>query len=172
MTQAQGKAWYAIRSKPHKEKSLYGELLSRGIETFYPQLRVNPVNPRARKWVPYFPGYLFVHVDLEKTGLRPMNRIPYSIGLVMFNDHAPTVPEALLHKIDQKLHAISEAGGETFFDIQPGDTVKLVNGGFAGYEAIFEERLNGGDRVRILIKMLSDRYVPAEVDAGMIKKQD
>ena len=166
-----GKAWYTIRSKPHKERSLYGELLARGIETFYPQLRVNPVNPRSRKLVPYFPGYMFIHVDLEDTGLRPMNRIPYSIGLVMFNDYAPTVPEKLLQKIDQKLQSISIAGGETFFEIQPGDTIKLVNGGFEGYEAIFEERLDGSDRVRILIKMLSDRYVSAEVDAGMIKKQ-
>ena len=162
--------WYVMRSKPHKEKSLYGELRARGIETYFPQLRVNPVNPRARKLVPYFPGYLFVHIDLEETGLRPMNRIPYSIGLVMFNEEPPTVPEALLHKIDQKLATIAEAGGETFFEIQSGDTVTLISGGFAGYEAIFEERLNGSDRVRILIKMLSDRYVSAEVDGGAIKK--
>ena len=170
--QTPGKAWYVIRSKPYKEKSLYGELISRDIETFYPQLRVNPVNPRSRKWVPYFPGYMFVHVDLVEIGLRPMNRIPHSIGLVMFNDLVPSVPENLLHKIDLKLQAITEAGGETFFEIQPGDKIKLINGGFSGYEAIFEERLNGSDRVRILIKMLSDRYISAEVDGGMIQKND
>jgi transcriptional antiterminator RfaH len=171
-TQDQGLEWYVIRSKPHKEMSLYGELLSREIQTFYPQLRVNPVNPRSRKWVPYFPGYMFVRVNLEETGIRSMNRIPYSIGLVMFNDHIPAVPEPLLRKIDQKLHAITEAGGETFFAIQPGDTVKLISGSFAGYDAIFEERLNGNDRVRILIKMLSNRYVSADVDAGMIEKKE
>lgn len=171
-SQDSGLEWYVIRSKPHKEVSLYGELLARGIPTFYPQLRVNPVNPRSRKWVPYFPGYMFVQVNLEETGIRPMNRIPYSIGLVMFNEHVPTVPEPLLRKIDQKLHAITEAGGETFFDIQPGDTVKLINGSFAGYKAIFEERLNGSDRVRILIKMLTGRFVSAEIDAGMIEKAE
>lgn len=96
--QTPGSEWYVIRSKPHKEKSLYGELLSRDIKTFYPQLRVNPVNPRARKWVPYFPGYMFIKVNLKETGIRAMNRIPYSIGLVMFNDHVPAVPEALLKK--------------------------------------------------------------------------
>ncbi len=166
------KAWYTIRSKPHKERSLYGELRARDIETFYPQLQVNPVNPRARKRVPYFPGYMFIHVNLEETGIRMMNRIPYSIGLVMFDEYAPPVPEALLHQIDQKLIAISEAGGETFFAIQPGDPVTLVDGAFEGYEAIFEERLKGSDRVRILIKMLSDRYIAAEVNAGNIKKID
>lgn len=67
---------------------------------------------------------------------------------------------------------IKKAGGEIFFDIQQGDTVNLISGGFSGYQAIFEERLNGHDRVRVLIKMLSDRYVSVEVDAGTIKKQE
>ena len=61
-------AWYVLRSKPHKESMLFGQLKAYGIETYFPVLRVKPVNPRSRKERPYFPGYLFVHVDLAETG--------------------------------------------------------------------------------------------------------
>jgi len=46
------------------------------------------------------------------------------------------------------------------------EMVEISHGVFAGYEGIFEERLKGDERVRVLLKMLSDRYVPAEVAAG------
>jgi len=163
--------WYAIRSKPNKESSFQRELISRDFEVYYPQLRVNPVNPRSRKWIPYFPGYLFIHVDLQETGTRVLNRIPQSIGLVMFGDYAPVVPEVMLKRIDEKLKLIAQAGGEKYDGLKKGDVVDISSGAFAGYEAIFEERLAGEDRVRVLLKMLSSRYVPVDLNAGAITKR-
>jgi transcriptional antiterminator RfaH len=164
--------WYALRSKPNKEAMLERELISRDIEVYFPRLRVNPVNPRSRKWVPYFPGYLFVKVDLAAIGINSLNRVPNANKLVMFDDYAPPVSEVLLGRIDAKLAAIAEAGGQSFFDIQPGEMVEISHGVFAGYEGIFEERLKGDERVRVLLKMLSDRYVPVEVDAGWVTKRE
>jgi len=65
--------WYALRSKPHKEEAVLHQVVTRGYEVFYPRLRVKPVNPRARKIQPYFPGYMFIHVDLEEAGLSTFN---------------------------------------------------------------------------------------------------
>ena len=90
----------------------------------------------------------------------------------MFGDYVPPVSESMLLKIDSKLAAISAAGGQTFFQINPGDRVEITSGAFAGYEAVFEERLQGEERVRVLLKMLSDRYIPMEIHAGMVKKRD
>ena len=164
--------WYALRSKPNKEAMLERELISRDIEVYFPRLRVNPVNPRSRKWVPYFPGYLFVKVDLTATGINYLNRVPNANKLVMFGDYIPPVSEALLWRIDAKLSAIAEAGGQSFFAIQPGEKVEISHGVFAGYEGIFKERLKGDERVRVLLKMLSDRYVPVEVNAGWVTKRE
>ena len=58
-------SWYVIHSKPRKENQVYSQLQARAIETFYPTIRVKPVNPRSAKIRPYFPGYLFVRVDLD-----------------------------------------------------------------------------------------------------------
>ncbi len=70
-------SWYAIRSKPRKEEPLWGQLLAGEIETFYPRLRVRPINPRSRKVVPYFPGYMFVNADLEDVGASTFNYMPF-----------------------------------------------------------------------------------------------
>ena len=164
--------WYTIRSKPNKEFALERELIARNFNVMFPQLYVNPVNPRSRKVVPYFPGYMFIHVDLAKTGIRPLNRIPQSIGLVMFDDYVPIVSDQIIVQLENKMRAIAEAGGIVFENLHPGDPVEIVSGVFTGYQGIFEERLSGADRVRILLKMLADRYIPMEIEPGAILKID
>jgi hypothetical protein len=49
--------------------------------------------------------------------------------------------------------------------------VVVQDGPFEGYEAIFDVRLPGSERVRILLKMLSDRHLPIELRAGQIRKK-
>src|SRR5207253_8987659 len=56
-----------------------------------------------------------------------------------------------------------------FADLHKGDTVKITGGPFAGYEAIFDLRLKGADRVRVLLELLR-RQVTVEIDSGSIRK--
>ena len=58
--------WYALRSKPNKEDFLAKQLEAYDVDVFFPRIHVKPVNPRSRKTRPYFPNYLFVHVDFCK----------------------------------------------------------------------------------------------------------
>jgi len=162
--------WYALNSHPHKEEALHRQAQSQGIEVFYPCVRANPVNPRARKIRPYFPGYLFVHIDLETVGSNLFQWMPHARGLVTFGDEPAIVPDALVHAIQRRVNEISAAGGEVLDGLQPGDTVVIEAGPFAGYEALFDLRLAGTERVRVLLKMLSDRNVPLELRAGQIRK--
>ena len=77
--------WYVVRSKPNKEMALWRELTARGLECFYPQLRVRPVNPRSRRIRSYFPGYLFLHTDIEQIGVSTLQWMPFSSGVVSFD---------------------------------------------------------------------------------------
>lgn len=164
--------WYALRSKPRKEDVVWRQLQAKGIENFYPRLRINPVNPRSKKYKPYFPGYLFIHVDLEENGISSFQWIPHTLGLVSFGGEPADVPEHLIHAIARKLKEIADAGGEVFDQLKKGEIVRIHDGPFRGYEAIFDTRIAGSERVRVLLKLLDDqRQVPLELRASQIKKR-
>lgn len=161
--------WYVVRTKPRKEDFLADQMLIRKIEIFNPRIRVQTVNPRARKVKQYFPGYVFVHMDLEQTGISSMQFIPGASGLVTFGGEAAGVPDGLIHAIQRRVDEINEAGGELFEVLQTGETVVIHSGPFAGYEAIFDARLPGSERVRVLLKLLKNRQMPVELLVGQVR---
>ena len=162
--------WYALRSKPRKENVLWRQAQEHGFEVFYPRLRVNPVNPRSQKIKPYFPGYMFVRTDLEASGLSTFQWMPHSTGLVCFGGEPSVVPENLIHAIRRRVEEIAQAGGEVFDGLKPGDVIRISYGPFVGYEAIFDARLPGSARVRVLLQLLSERRVPLELDVSHIQQ--
>lgn len=161
--------WYVLRSKPYKEALVWQQALSHGLETYYPRLKVRPVNPRSRKIKPYFPGYLFVRADLDQVGLSTFQWMPHALGLVCFGGVPAPVPGELIAGIRQRLGEIQSAGGELLHRVKPGDRVVIQDGPFAGYEAIFDTRLRGKGRVRVLLQLLNDGCIPMELGVGQIK---
>jgi transcriptional antiterminator RfaH len=163
--------WYALRSKSRKEDAVFRQLQSQGHEVFYPCLRVHPVNPRSRKIVPYFPGYLFVEIDLEQLGISVFQWMPHTLGLVSFGGEPSIVPENLILAIQKRVDDINAAGGEIFDGLKPGDAVWISEGPFHGYEAIFDGRLPGSERVRVLLEFLGNRRkVPVVLEASQIQQ--
>jgi transcription antitermination factor NusG len=165
-----GLQWFVLRSKPNKELALWRELSARGLESFYPQLHVRPVNPRSRKIRPYFPGYLFLHTDIEQVGTSAFQWIPFSSGLVSFDGLPAMVPDNLIQAIRRHVDEINAAGGEQFAGLKRGETVVIQGGPFDGYEAIFDTRLAGTERVRVLLKLLRARQMNVELPAAQIQR--
>lgn len=164
--------WYALRSKPRMEDMVWQQLVAKELETFYPRLRVHPVNPRSKKIKPYFPGYLFVKVDLEETGISFLKWMPHTLGLVSFGGEPAQVPDNLIFALKKRVQEINDAGGEVFDGLQSGDTVYIHSGPFKGYEAIFDSRVPGKERVRVLLQLLDQkRSIPAEIGASQIRKK-
>jgi transcriptional antiterminator RfaH len=166
-----GLNWYALRSKPRKEEVLWRQLRSQEIVVYYPRLKVQPVNPRSRKVRPYFPGYMFIQADIDSVGLSTFQWMPHANGLVCFGEEPAVVPENLVHAIRKRVEEISEAGGELFDGLQQGERILISEGPFAGYEAIFDARLPGSERVRVLLQLLNNkRQVPIELDSAKIQR--
>ena len=165
------KYWYTLRSKPRKEDVVWRQALSQGFESYLPRLRVNPVNPRSRKYKPYFPGYLFVLADLEASGQSIFQWMPHTLGLVSFGGEPAMVPENLVEAVRLRVEQVNAAGGEEFDGIKSGDVIHISSGPFSGYEAIFDARLPGTVRVRVLLELLgSRRQVPITLEVGQIEK--
>lgn len=162
--------WYTIRTKPHHEQIVFNYLRSQEIDSFLPMVKVNPVNPRARKQRPYFPGYLFVHCDLIQLGANKLNYAPGAQHLVSFDGEPAVVPQLMIEQLQQRLFEIESAGGLVFDQLEPGDKVKIVRGPFAGFEAIFNARLSGKERVEVLLAFLSSHPHSVQLNSADIDK--
>ncbi len=80
------------------------------------------------------------------------------------------VPENLIHAIRRHVDQINAAGGEQFVDLKKGETVVIQGGPFDGYEAVFDTRLAGTERVRVLLKLLRARQMNVELPAAQIQR--
>ena len=157
--------------RAREEEILWKQVQDKGVEVFYPRLRVHPVNPRSRKIKPYFPGYMFVHIDLAEQGQSIFQWMPHTVGLVCFGGEPAIVPDHLINAIRRKVEEIAQAGGEIFAGLEHGDVVLIEHGPFEGFDAIFDARLPGSERVRVLLQLLSNRLVPVELDAAQITQK-
>lgn len=162
--------WYVIHSQVNKEDSLKRQLEIKGLTYFYPTLRVKPVNPRSRKIRPYFPGYLFISLDLNQTSASDLQWMPYSAGLVSFGGEPARVPDNIIEALRRKLPAINDETQSVSDGLEAGDTIVIKGGPFEGFEGIFQTHLSGKERVQILLKMLSNQVVPLDLPESQVER--
>ena len=161
--------WYAVQTKPHKE-FMVRDALARldHVQPFLPILRVNPVNPRSRKVRPFFPGYLFLEADLDQVGISAVQWTP-GVTRILGTDGEPCpIPLHVIQEIRSRVHAVQEdeAHGGRF---RHGDLVRITAGAFEGFEGMFDTRLGGKTRARILVEFLG-RLTAAEVDVRNLEE--
>jgi len=162
--------WYVLRSKPNKEDALYKQVMHRGFEAFYPRQTLKPVNPRARKTKSYFTSYMFVHIKLQETGLSIFQWMPYSAGLVNFDGEPAIIPADIMQALIKSIESLTQNEVDAHNDFLPGNPLKVISGPFAGYEAIFDTRLSGNDRIRILLNLAKGNRMSVELPASHVEK--
>jgi len=161
--------WYVMHSKPQKEALLRERLRIQRIEVYLPSIRIKPVNPRARKEQPFFPGYLFVHVDLEKIPISELQRIPGSTGMVCYGGEPAYVGDALIQTIQKQVEEITDSADRYVDRFRSGDLVVIKDGPFATYKAMFDCRLSGSDRVRVLLELLQGQKMRLELSGRQLQ---
>ncbi len=163
--------WFALRCKPRKEEVVCAQLSLRNIEVFYPRIRVQVINPRAASVRAYFPGYVFIHANLSDIGFNALQWLPGASGVVSFGGEPASVPDGLIEAVRRKVDRINGSGGEFYDGLKLGETVEISSGPFAGYEAIFDARLPGTERVRVMLKLLQKRQFLVELPAAQVQRQ-
>jgi transcription elongation factor/antiterminator RfaH len=163
--------WYVLHSKPLKEALLWEQLSLQNIESYYPCIRVQPISAHARRVKPYFPGYIFGHVDLEQTNLSTLQWMPGAAGIVAFGGIPSSVPDHVIVAIRKRVDEINTAGRDWLESLKSGDIVTIQAGPFYGYDAIFDARLSGEARVRVLLRLLNTRQFPLELSGSQIQSK-
>ena len=132
-------------------------------------MRVEPVNPRARKIRPFFPGYLFAYVDLDQVGLSAVQWSAGVTRIVGYGEKPISIPDHVITEIRHRVDETQQKDPLGLGQFQRGDRVRITAGPFEGFEGMFDGRLGGQTRSRILLEFVG-RLTAAEVDIRTLEK--
>lgn len=153
-----GERWFAIQSQPHREPLAANQLRNQGFHVFLPLLSKTWRHARRMqtRLVSFFPGYLFIVLDLDRDRWRSVNCTFGVQQLVMIGGESrptplpPGVIEAIISKVDERscLHPNGL--------LRVGQQVQIVDGPFGDRMGELIS-LDGAGRVRVLIELFGGR---------------
>ncbi len=149
--------WYLVKTKPREEERVLRYLRFANYNYMFPTYWKTVLFGRKREKKPLFPGYVFVCLQLK----RDYHKIRYTRGVSGFVKFGG-LPVPIHERIIESLRERTREDGTVKMISRPlrkGEVVKIAEGPFAGFEAVFVESLNDGERVALLLKGLNSARV-------------
>ncbi len=146
-------AWYLVYTKPAREDLAVLHLERQDYEVYLPKLKVyrRRGGRRVRVIEPLFPRYLFIRLSDKTDNWGPIRSTIGVSGLVRFGMQAARIPGELVKTLRQResddgVHELTPK------PLEPGQKVRIADGPFSGYEAVFC-RPAAKDRVALLLQI-------------------
>lgn len=153
-----GLRWYVVQTQPRREDLALQHLARQHFLAICPRIRrVQRLGAhRVRSLQPYFPGYLFVQLDLDQHRWRSINGTIGVLRLVSFGDGAQGLPAALPGGFVEQLQALSADQDEVRFaeQLAPGQAVRVIGGPFDQLCGTLSAA-SSLERVTVLLDLLS-----------------
>jgi transcription antitermination factor NusG len=163
-----GARWFALWTHSHCEQLVRDQLTATGFSAYLPMIRT--WSRRAGKQrlipVPMFPGYLFVHDEMDK---HSYVRILSARGVVRILgerwDRLAPIPDAEIEGLQHVLKTDAAVLPHPY--LREGQRVRIAHGPLAGVEGIFvRSRPNRG--LLVLSVDLLHQSVAVEVDCTAV----
>jgi transcriptional antiterminator RfaH len=162
-----GGAWYCLRSGPKQEciAAVHLRMLE-GVTVFCPRIRFKRPTRQGVVWVvePMFPAYLFARFELTEM-YRHVQYARGVSGIVRFGSQYPIIREEALAQ--WRNHTGYSEIKELNYEVGEGDQVKIVDGVFAGLEAVVTRVMPAKQRVKVLMDFLG-RKMETEVEHSSV----
>ena len=160
--------WYVVQTKPANEDRVKGNLLNQEIEPFLPLLGTNQYsNAKVIERIkPLFPNYLFARMDL---GLH-YYKVKYTRGVskILGNGEGPIpISEKVIVTIRERMGEDNLVKLED--ELTDGDVVEVTSGPFKDLRGVFQKKMSGKGRVKILLSLIGVD-VPVQISRWQIKK--
>lgn len=137
------KHWYLATVKPSQQKRAVENLQNQAFAVF---------NPMLSEAEPLFPGYVFVHFDINVQSSSKINNT-WGVGkLVTFGDVLVPVPDAAITVLQRVPAPVDEPER----NLNKGQNVEVLTGPFSGITAVFDET-NGQRRSFLMIEILGQQ---------------
>lgn len=158
--------WHALYTKARGERRVARALEARGLEVYAPVIRFTDRRGR-RVERPFFPRYVLVRLDWEAEGAAGVRWTPGLVDVVRFEGEPAHLADRDVARLRSRMDALD---GDAFMALRPGEPVRIVEGPFAGLDAVFERRLGGDDRVAVLLRILG-RQTRATLPGAAVERR-
>jgi transcription elongation factor/antiterminator RfaH len=156
-----GERWYVVQTRPHREFRAQTQLTAQGFRSFLPLHRKTVRHARKLRTLsaPFFPGYLFMVLDLSRDRWRSVNGTFGVARLVMGDEFPVAAPSGVV----ESLRAACTADGHLRLGelLGLGERVRVLSGPFADLVGELT-RIDGAARVVVLLRLLGGE-VPVSI---------
>jgi transcriptional antiterminator RfaH len=156
-----GPRWYAVQCQPNRERAAAHHLAFQSFNVFLPCRERTRRHARRIETVrrPYFPGYLFVTLDMSKDRWRSINGTCGVVRIVSQGDRPAPAPRGVIEALKTACDDKDVLSWRP--ELKPGQSVRVVAGPFA--EFIGEvDRLTDSERVFVLLELMGAR-IPVQL---------
>lgn len=162
------RAWYVIQTQSRHEGKVETALTRQGLEIFLPRITY-PSRRRDRKVVlkaPLFPGYLFLHVELDSVTYHQVIKVDGIVRLL--GNKGPTPVGA---EIVASIKHIVE-GDKPFYQhrfLEKGKQVRVIDGPLAGVVGIIVGKNEKKRRLVVNVELFK-RSLAVELDDDIVER--
>lgn len=177
--------WYVVRAVSQQEKKIKNyienEAARNGLTEFIPEVLipsekiVEMRNGKKRvREKNYFPGYMLIQADLSNGEVMHMVKsLPGVIGFLGKNGNSSNEPEPLRQSEVNRILGIQEEIAEESIDsglsFALGESVKVIDGPFSGFEGTVEENFAEKKKLNVSVKIFG-RSTPVELSYIQVEK--
>ncbi len=177
------KRWYVLRTVGGKEKKvkeyIENEIANAGLQEYISQVLIPTEKvyqirngKKISKERNFFPGYVLVEAALVGEIPHMLKNISNVIGFLGDIKGGEPVPmrQSEVNRILGRVDQMAEADAEVNIPYVVGETVKVTDGPFNGFNGIIEEINEEKKKLKVMVKIFG-RKTPLELSFMQVEKE-
>ena len=175
------KKWYVVRAISGQEKKV-----KQYIEVEIARLKLNDYvsqvliptekviqirnGKKTTKERSFYPGYVLIEANLTGEVPHVIKNITGVIGFLGETKNGSPVPMRIseVNRILGKVDELVESEGTVATKYTVGDSVKVINGPFNGFNGVIEEVMEDKRKIKVTVKIFG-RKTPVELNFGEVE---
>jgi transcription termination/antitermination protein NusG len=177
------KKWYVLRAIGGKEKKVKeyieheianGDLKGFVEQVLIPTEKVYQIRngKKISKERNFFPGYVLIEATLVGEVTHTLRNVPNVIGFLGDTKGGDPVPirQSEVNRILGKVDELAETGEELNTPFVVGETVKVIDGPFNGFNGTIEAINEEKKKLQVMVKIFG-RKTPLELSFMQVEKE-